>query len=47
MDTARSSHGKQYILITPLGLNSRMIEPWVTVQQMAEPERRQLATGAT
>lgn len=39
MDTARSSHGKQYILITPLGLDPRIIEPWVTVQQMADPER--------
>ena len=41
MDTARSSQGKQYILITPLSLNPRIIEPWVTVQQMADPERRQ------
>jgi hypothetical protein len=44
MDTARSSQGKQYILITPLSLNPRIIEPWVTVQQMADPERRQPAT---
>lgn len=41
MDTARSSQGKQYILITPLGLNPRIIEPFVKVQQMADPERRQ------
>lgn len=40
MDTARSTDGKQYILITPLNLNPRLIESWVTVHRMADPERR-------
>jgi len=45
MDAAKSSHGKQYILITPLSINPRIIEPWVTIRKMADPERRQPATA--
>ena len=49
IDTANSSDGKQYILITPQNMNNIHVGPTVRVHRMSDPERGQgtLATSVT
>lgn len=41
IDTANSSDGKQYILITPQNMNNIHVGPTVRVHRMSDPERGQ------
>ena len=41
IDTANSSDGKQYILITPQNMQNIHVGPTVRVHRMSDPERGQ------
>ena len=49
IDTANSSDGKQYILITPQNMQNIHVGPTVRVHRMSDPERGQgtLANGTS
>lgn len=41
IDNARAAVGKQYIVISPLKMSNSVIEDWMTVLKMDDPERTQ------